>query len=742
MLLGEFSSNVNNQDVGLPSDAYKRAVLRAPPSRFSVEFLPYTKTSGSYNHGMRISPIVCSDDVSVSSRGRNVEYDIWRRWEDCLWLQETLESEYKRAAREKKVRLQQGKGVKTYNGFYKQDMASSWESLPPGPDPNSVAQDIHQHLPKLSKKGTLFRASQSTIENRQKEFQVLIETLFSDAMPALIQEIRASSIITNFFGFWRRDYDVFQASNKGRRNSLTSSIFSSYFSESNPSISSKSPTSSVRSSSRSSSNSFKLRNRVSSTSSSGSDVSEYTYDKRSSIRSNGTHRPRPRPSSVNSSDSSSTHSDRSYGSRATTSSDPTIVDDASLAFGHDPQQPTAERPNSILQVLPEEREMLAKTEMMQPFPLQRKSRASVTERKANRGFSIIGMPLESCDENRAVDHRSVRESWQTTASMDSTAEALLEGLDLNLPHKIKEQKFRASIASISTFMTTDSADAVIPRSDSPTPSPSPTPTERTGRRNLHSHLRISTPLSLSDFEIYSDADGDVDSEYDELRSLRDCDSVLDAFPRPNSYLPSQYRRNHASGHDSRPETPTTATSYDSSEAPATPDSTRSTFTVNYNYNPPPSPTASVSTAFTGFSMSSTMSSSTTGSMPPGSIAIKAAFNSSIILLRVPGETPFHEVRQRLYNKFIGQEGVPLSHDFSVAHVPSTSSGSVSAQTSPVKVRPSRAGGVRSRAESVSTTTASERMDLVFVESESHWERIVSSMTGTKLTLRIFDCEVL
>ena len=127
---------------------------------------------------------------SRSSRGSQSEYEIWRRWEDCLWLQETLESEYSRAAFEKKVRLQQGKGVKNFNGIYKTDLASSWESLPPGPDPNSVAQDIHQYLPKLSKKGTLFRASQSMIESRQKEFRSLVETLFSDDMPALIKEIQ------------------------------------------------------------------------------------------------------------------------------------------------------------------------------------------------------------------------------------------------------------------------------------------------------------------------------------------------------------------------------------------------------------------------------------------------------------------------------------------------------------------------------------------------------------------------
>ena len=40
---------------------------------------------------------------------------------------------------------------------------------------------------------------------------------------------------------------------------------------------------------------------------------------------------------------------------------------------------------------------------------------------------------------------------------------VLDGLRLVLPHPIKEQKFRASIASVLTNMTTDSADAVIPQ---------------------------------------------------------------------------------------------------------------------------------------------------------------------------------------------------------------------------------------------------------------------------------------
>ena len=72
---------------------------------------------------------------------------------------------------------------------------------------------------------------------------------------------------------------------------------------------------------------------------------------------------------------------------------------------------------------------------------------------------------------------------------ESTVDDLLDGLGLVLPHPIKEQKFRSSIASISTFTTTDSADAVIPR----------TPRNDQGSPQQSSNL-ISTSLSLSDFD--------------------------------------------------------------------------------------------------------------------------------------------------------------------------------------------------------------------------------------------------
>lgn len=359
---------------------------------------------------MHISPALAGDGASTCTRRVVTEYDIWRRWEDCLWFQDTLEKEYTTAARERKTRLQQGKGVKTFNGIYKQDMASSWESLPPGPDPKSVAQDIHGYLPRLTRKGTLFRASQATIDMRQKEFRALIEALFSDEMPSLIQEIRASTIVSDFFGLWRRDYEHMDSLPKGVRSSVTSSVFSTYFSESSSSLSvrstrtssssERSPSSSLPNSpakrlSRSSAGSTE---RPRSLTSDITEVTRYPQSKRSSVISVDTisdariiTRPRRRPIS-SSSDSSSTHSDGSSDSSSASSSTPAIVEDVAIAFGHDPQ--SSDRQHSILEVLPEERDMLAKSDKSPDYStsLLRRPRASPSDRRTNRTWSIVEMP--------------------------------------------------------------------------------------------------------------------------------------------------------------------------------------------------------------------------------------------------------------------------------------------------------------------------------------------------------------
>jgi hypothetical protein len=320
---------------------------------------------------MRISAINRGDRSSVSSRDSYSEYEIWRRWEDCLWFQNMLELEYQRMARDKRQRLIRGKGVKK-NGFYNHDHASSFESLPPGPHPSSVARNIRKYLPMLTKKATVFRASQATIDQRAVELKALVEALFQADVPALVDELRSTRTVTDFFGYWRRDYDLAEkqgAHTSKPRGSITSSVFSMYFSASSPNIidSHNSPEARPPSTLRPpritvSSNS---RNRKASTDSSDQSPSRIA---------------RPRASSTASSDFSSTPSDRSLDSPVATSA-PIIADDTPMIpFDHNPLRRSdlhvQDRASSGLAALPEEREACLKIDapLAAPYPLRRRGK--------------------------------------------------------------------------------------------------------------------------------------------------------------------------------------------------------------------------------------------------------------------------------------------------------------------------------------------------------------------------------
>ena len=328
---------------------------------------------------MHISSDTRGKCASISSRGSLSEYDIRRSWEDCLWFQQKLEEEYKRAAREKKRRLAQGKGVKGFNGLYKKDLASSWESLPTGPDPKSVAQDIHKHLPILTRRDTIFRTSQVVIDQRQAELIAFIQALFSDEMPALIKEIRVSDVVSEFFGLWRSDFDFAEKSQPVStvpRKSLTNSVFSSYFSASHPSLPSSdtaSPNSPPKAYNRSH-RSTTPRPR------STEILEEPRYPSGSSRRS----RSRPLSTSSNSSARSESSSDTSLSS----SSGSAIADNVPIEFGYNPN----DHLNSILEVLPEEQDTLSK--LPEPYQEVRpRLKTSATDRKAHRSYSIFGLSL-------------------------------------------------------------------------------------------------------------------------------------------------------------------------------------------------------------------------------------------------------------------------------------------------------------------------------------------------------------
>lgn len=610
-----------------------------------------------------------------------------------MWLQDTLESEYKRAAREKRQRLLQGKGVKMFNGMYKQDMASSWESLPPGPDPNSVARDIHQHIPFLTKKGTLFRASLATVEQRQREFEALIEALFRDDMPALIKEIRSSRIVTDFFGFWRRDFDLDERHRKAGnpRSPVTGIVFSMYFSSSN------SDKASADTCAKKSPRKLKEKERPRSIEETREEPEPNS--RRSSTESTDASVAPRRRALSSSSDSSSSQSDISSSSSAAPST-PAIADEAPFVFGHNPIQApdTAFSVCPMLEPLREEQEDLEKWRREDyKAAYLRRPKTSHGDRPSNRQCSIfisppnvpdfVGSAGNSPIEKTASADSRIRESWQTTSSNAT----FLEGLGLTT-----EPSYRASMASIATFMTTDSANAVIPL----TPT---TPRPNVAQPFVKSRPRISDPVSLSDFEMWSEIDEEDSTS-----------ANLDEFPRPTSYISDDV--------DSRPETPLGHSNNDSmpeaTDVPEPASPTASTFSISTATTDFSTSTAttdtSVSTAATDVTTASSISS------PYSTIlSIKAAYNNSIIMLRVPRDIPLTDLRQRLYNKFVGQEGVPLSQSFVVACM-----------------IPKSSNAQHTRSSSVSCAANEAHMELI--KSQAEWDLVTTFIDGSKMTLRILD----
>jgi hypothetical protein len=443
---------------------------------------------------MRISSITRESRVSVSTHGLNSEYEIWRRWEDCLWFQEVLESEYRRMSREKRQRLFAGKGVKR-NGMYLQDQPASFESLPPGPDPNSIAQDIHQFIPRLTKKGTVFRASQATVDQRHREMEALVEALFREDVPTLVKELREERTVRDFFGYWRRDEDLARKQrpqSAKSRSSVSSSVFSMYFSVSNPNI--HNPNSYPDMPQTPHSLSPALQKSPRSVSSSRPSTADPYRQSNHNSNENVSRRYGVR-STASSSSSSSSHGSRtssrsSQGSFrdsiiSTASDVPAIAEDVPIVFGHNPELASdyqfSDHRTSLLSSLPEDPELPVKPDLDRHFsmPFRRRRKSSAAELQSNRNGQIFTTPPDFFNQPELcrtaafsrhsysdtlacyLANHSVRESWQTTASV---GENILDGLNVTMPSSPMEisHRSRASTSSIATFMTSSSADAIIP----------------------------------------------------------------------------------------------------------------------------------------------------------------------------------------------------------------------------------------------------------------------------------------
>lgn len=107
----------------------------------------------------------------------------------------------------------------------------------------------------------------------------------------------------------------------------------------------------------------------------------------------------------------------------------------------------------------------------------------------------------------------------------------------------------------------------------------------------------------------------------------------------------------------------------------------------------------------------------TSSTPPAKVgpktdplSIKVTLEGSTIMLRVPRDTPFIEVRNKIRTKFVGQEGVPLSLSFKLVFV------------LPVDLQ----------------SSSPNANTLAPIESQIDWEKILTPNPTSKITLRIFD----
>lgn len=157
-----------------------------------------TPTSPHPHHAKRLS---------LHSSREAVDYVIWRRWEDCLDFQRTLEVEYSAVSK----RRRKGEPAMNHhakNMLYPSQRAASFESLPLGPDPSTIPVDVHAHIPRLSKKSTIFRMNEAIIHQRGEEVKAMTEALFNEDAPSTLQELRTVITVRDFFGYWWRDKEA------------------------------------------------------------------------------------------------------------------------------------------------------------------------------------------------------------------------------------------------------------------------------------------------------------------------------------------------------------------------------------------------------------------------------------------------------------------------------------------------------------------------------------------------------
>ncbi|KAI9566809.1 hypothetical protein HD554DRAFT_2112679 [Boletus coccyginus] len=677
-------------------DAWKRAVHKRAPPNFHVKLLPPAKHGSTYSYGFRIYRIR-DDDASTTtcatSSGESIvsldEYDIWRKWEDCLYFQESLEAEYSLAAREKRNRLAAGKGVKKNGVYIHSDQAASWESLPFGPNPNDVARDIHEHIPKLTKKGTLFRPSQETIDHRYRDLRMMMEALLQDDLPTLIKDIKATRTFSDFFGVWRRDIDLARKAESPKkpaadryRSSISSSILSAFpVSPSSVSVKLSSPTKgNAPEKARVPFGIFIHPDSSSSDDSVGPPRQGRLVDRMQEIR--------PMRSRGSSSDSSSSLPPTPVtapGQHLPPSRQPVIASQEKLIrSGHNPHVLGDDRRSSFLESLPEDRELSSSKPYLGEVrsPTRSGSVASKTNRNARVYFTSPTSSLQSSEPPSRSLSRYSRSSLRSTQSSGTLrGTAYLEELDVDycLPSPTPQPwcRQRASVSSLASLVTNSSVDAVIPRSERPS-------------RSLANKVQQPHSLPEKPYETWSeesqseDQDDILDTYFYDL--IGPYDSFQDGFPETPTTDESMYRFAQA-------QSSTTVSSY-------------------FRYSDRRS---SLATSISSGSMSSSGNLMT--------LSIKAAHEDNIVMLCLPRYIAFDELRRKIYDKFIQTDESTISESFAIALL----------EQHPAE----KMENGRPRAGSVSSLGSAHAKGgtLHFISSQDEWSDVVVTHAG-KMFLRI------
>lgn len=757
-------------------DFYKRAVMKPAPTCFTVEVLAPMKQGKAHSYGVRIIPVnprqiqmlrESGDDLdgaSVHSIGK--EYEIWRRWDDCLDFQYKLEAEYERMSREKKRELRYGKrgSNDSPNGVYRNpNAASSFESLPEGPDPKGINIDLHAYIPRLTKKSSFFSVSDATVQKRAEEFAAMIYGIFKQDCPKLIEQLRDSSTVRDFFAWWRRDQDLLE-----KRPQRPQSAMSSHKSGPSPSSSRASVDSSFVFPTPPSPDSpgFSMLKRQ---------EKVYVHPQRSpteSSMSSPTSVASPQIRSAKILPSPPTSPEHQITSPMKRSRSPMAL----RSRGGTPQLQIS-RPMPHPQY--EDRSLLSpptdSPRTRSPAPQSRVGnlfgRLDIRQAQAHRTVASTDGSSDSSTPPITPPHGTFnppRERPVSQLSMESIDSADI-AFDLSFiklepaPPGTKARLVDASgrnkrdsilsVSSLTSIRTTDSAEGVLGRDLRRRSRVSQRQSRRRdGPWSPDSRLSVAVPeedesvFYHSDDSQGEDADPfalEIDSAFDDTMSYME---KLDSFPDVPGQGPNGESdtgvRSYYRDRDWRMSFPASVR-----ESIYDPD-----FDL-YDGSEPSSPTSTIHGVQPSESGHSDYSTSTITSLAlePGMCAVKAKYDDVIVALRLPLGTPLSTLRARLSEKFAQAQGVQLHYRFGLAYaVPRRFSQTLrlpAEDEMPIILSPAALSfsdsGRGSRPLSTHPSgldSASPLKRLVPIWSQDDWETAIHNC-GNKLVLHVFDQEV-